>query len=120
MINPHDILPPQQTQHPRRKRHTLQRRPHPRALRVADTIDIVNCHAGFFQCLLDQSHDPGAVVFGRVLWEEARARWGDKGVPDVGEDLCGRGGGGFGGGGLEDDADAEFVRGAFEADCDHV
>ena len=55
------------------------------------------------------------MVFGGVFGEETFAGGGDEGVADVGE-----GNGGTAAfGGVEDEADAEFVRGAFEAEGYH-
>lgn len=59
--------------------------------------------------------DPGSVVFGCVFGEESFAGGGDEGVADVGEDCCWAGG--FG---VVDEANAEFVGGAFEAEGYHV
>lgn len=50
----------------------------------------------------------------RIFWEEALARRGDIGVTDVGEDS--RGAAVFG---MDHDAHAEFVGGAFETDSYH-
>ena len=54
------------------------------------------------------------MVFRGVLGEEALARWGDKGMADVGEDACGawlrR---------MVDEANTKFVSRAFETNCYH-
>lgn len=92
---------------------------HAGAFGVADTIDIIYSDVGGGEGLADESSDVAAVVEGGVFGEEAFAWWGDVGLSDVGEDYCGRrrvGGCWFW---VQDEADAEFVGGTFEAEGYH-
>lgn len=63
--------------------------------------------------MFDEADDPGAVVEGGFLGEEAFAGGSVVGVAEVGEDDGGRGGG------VGDDAYADFVGGTFEAEGYH-
>lgn len=114
MVHAHQWLPPQQTQHPRRDGDALKRGTHAGALGVADAVDIVDAHAGVLERLLDEPDDPGPVMPRRVLGQETLAGRRDEGVADVGEDLRGaaviR---------VQDEAHAQLVGGALEADGDH-
>ena len=96
MIHAHQLLSPQQTQHPGCDRHALEWGAHAWTLGVADAVHILDGDLGFLESLLDEPHDPAAVVFGGVFGEEAFAGSGDEGVPDVGEDERGTGWGGVG------------------------
>ena len=111
-------LGPQQAQRARRHRHALQRRAHAWAAGVADAVDVADAEVGFGEGGAHELDDPLAVVARGVFGEEAGAGWGDVGVAEVGEDL-GAGVGAVAAGWVEDEAYAELVGGAFEAEGYH-
>lgn len=110
MIHTHERLVPQQRTGARREGDALQRGAHPGALGVAYAIYVWDGDAGLADGLFDEADDPGAVMEGGFLGEEAFAGGSVVGVAEVGEDDGGRGGG------VGDDAYADFVGGTFEAE----
>lgn len=68
----------------------------------------------FSESFFHEFYNPRAVVFCRIFGEKTLSRRGDIGVTDVGEDL--RGAAILG---MQHNAHAQFVGGAFEADGDH-
>lgn len=126
MIHIDQILAPQQCQRPRHDRNALQRRPHAGPPCVADAADVVDADACLPHRLLHQPDDPCSVMLGGDLGQKSFAGWRVVGVAEVAED-DGRGGRSFigTGGRVEvgwwefDDAYAELVGAAFEADGYH-
>lgn len=122
MIHAHKRFPPQKAQHPRRNRDALQRRAHPGPLGEADAVNVSDARAGLAQRPPDETDDEGAVVAGGLLRHEAFAGRGIVGVADVGADDGGAAGAAAVAAAVRwvlDEADAELVRGAFEADGEH-
>lgn len=113
VVDAHQWFVPQETQTAGGDGHGLQRRPHPGTLGEAYAVDVRDLCLGLLERAKNQRHDPVAVVFGRVLWEEAFAGRRDVCVPDVGEDLGGRAGE------VANKPDAEFVGRAFESKGNH-
>lgn len=112
MVDANDGLVPEEGEHARGYGDGLEGRAHPRAFGVADAVDVRGFEAGFDEGTLHERDDMRAVVYGGVFGEETGAGGGDVGVSEVGEDYGGRSGGG-----VRDDANADFVGAAFEADC---
>ena len=114
VVHADEGLVPQDTQRPGRDGDRLERRAHAGAFGVADAVYIFDGHSGFAEGSLDEISYMVAVVFRSVLWKEAFARWGNKCVADVGQDL-----GRTTVLGVKDQPNAEFVGGAFEAEGYH-
>jgi hypothetical protein len=116
VIDADEFLAPHQRQRARDNGDGLQWCAHAWSLGVAYAVNVCYADAGALHRGLDKPHYPGPVVLCRVLGQEAAACWWMVGVAKVGEDN-----GRFVGFGcmVLDDADAEFVCGAFESQGDH-
>lgn len=114
MVHSHQGFLPEQTQHARGHRHALKRGTHAGPLGETDAVDIIGGNSGFPEGSLDQSDYPGAMMSGGILGEKSLARRRDIGMPDIGEDL--RGAAIIG---MQHDAHAELVGGAFQTDGEH-
>lgn len=114
MVDSHQGLLPEETQHSRGHRHAGERGTHAGSLGETDAVDITGGDPGFAEGSLDQSHDPGAMVSGGILGEKALAGRRDVGMSNIGEDL--RGAAIIG---MQHDAHAELVGGAFQTDGEH-
>ena len=115
VVDGHQRLLPEQTQHARTHRTGDERPAHAGTLGVADAVDLPRVESSLVECQSDQSGDVALVVPGRLPGEEPLSRGSDVGLARVGDGEVV-----VAASAVANDPDADFVGRSFDAEGDAV